>query len=332
MRPVAAFILVLLIDLSLSACNPSQQTTQPDHVIVQLKWIHQAQFAGFYVAQEQGFYAEENIAVTFLPAGVGVDLFDSVLQGEAMFGVGGADSIIVERANGAPIVAIATTYRINPFVLVAFTDTGIRSPRDFAGRTVSVSSGYGDIIQLRAMLNRFGVELSSLTMVPYSYDHTAFLQGEIDVMNSFAAGGLLPLYEQIGDRELTLFWPGDYGVHVYSDTIFAQERLIEDDPDLVLRFLRATLRGHQFAVENPEIAVDASMIYAEIQDRDVQSAMFDASVPLIHTGADHIGWMRDDTWTQMHNLILEQGIIEEAINIDAVYTLQFLNTIYGEAP
>jgi NitT/TauT family transport system substrate-binding protein len=251
-----------------------------DHVTVQLKWIHQAQFAGFYAAQAQGFYAEEGIEVEFIPGGVGIDIFAGVASGEVQFAVVGADSILDYRSQGMPIKAIATTYRVNPFVLVAFADSGIVSPYDFPGHVIAVTPGYSEA-QFLTMLSNVGVDRASFTIVDYQYDDTPFLDGEIDVTVSFAAGSLLPLKEEIGGRELNIIWPDDYGVHFYSDTLITNDVLLTDNPDLAIRFLRATLRGHEFAIEYPEQAVDATMPYAVVQDRSVQLAMLMASIPLI---------------------------------------------------
>ena len=164
----------------------------------------------------------------------------------------------------------------------------------------------------------------------YTYDDTPFLAGDIDVTVSFAAGSLLPLKEKIGNRELNLIWPGDYGVHFYSDTLIADDELIAENPDLVLRFLRATLKGYRFAIENPEDAVDASMKYAEVKDQDVQLAMLDASIPLIHTGKGPIGWMETDDWQGMYDILVAQGIIETSLDLSQIYTMEFLRDVYVE--
>jgi NitT/TauT family transport system substrate-binding protein len=314
----------------LSLCTP-QEKQNVDEVTVQLKWVHQAQFAGFYTAESQGYYAAENIAVSFVPGGVAVDIFDNVVNGDVEFSVVGADHLIVKRAEGLPITAIATTYRINPFVLVTFADSGITSPSDFVGRTVTTSGGY-DEVQYRAMLRRVGVDPSQVDVVPYTYDNTPFLEGEVDVIVSFAAGSLLPLLTDVGSREINLIWPGDYGVHFYSDTIIVSDELLDNNPDLILRFLRATLKGHGFAIENPEIAVDATMQYAKVQDREVQMSMLEASIPLIHTGQDNIGWMRDEIWESMHNMLLEQEFLNKPLDINKVFTMTFLEQVYREKP
>jgi NitT/TauT family transport system substrate-binding protein len=319
---------LVLTVLFITACGP-QAVEQPplDKVTVQLKWVHQAQFAGFYVAREQGFYAEENLDVTFVPGGVGIDIFQGLINGEVDFSVVGADSLMVKRSEGVPLIAIATTYRINPFVLVAFADSGIRSPRDFIGRTVSLASGSADT-QFRAMIKNLDLDIEQINVVPYTYDDTPFLDDEIDVVNSFVAGSLIPLEATIGDRVINLIWPGDYGVHFYSDTIITRDNLVTEQPDLVLRFLRATLKGHRFAVENPVAAVDASMVYADNPDVTVQESMLKASIPLIHTGKDQIGWMRADVWEEMYQMLLDQGILNQPVDLDTVYTMQFLEQVY----
>jgi NitT/TauT family transport system substrate-binding protein len=300
-----------------------------DEVTVQLKWIHQAQFAGFYAAEAQGYYAEEDIDISFEAGGIGIDIFEGVSEGTITFAVVGADSIVDKRSQGMPITAFATLYRINPFVLVAFASSGIASPYDFPGHVVAVTPGYSEA-QFAAMLSVVGVDQSSFTVVTYAYDDAAFLAGDIDVTVSFAAGSLLPLKEKIGDQELNVIWPDDYGVHFYSDTLVANDALLAENPDLVLRFLRATLRGHQFAIENPEIAIDATMPYAVVQDRDVQLAMLEASIPLIHTGQDHIGWMAPQIWQDMYDILLNYGLLDEPFDITTAYTLQFLDAIYHE--
>ncbi len=326
--PVKLWLTVVVLALALLVFGAGNVSAL-DEVTVQLKWIHQAQFAGFYVAKTQGFYSEEGIDVTFLSGGLGIDLVQVLVDGSADFSVIGADKVLIHRSLGVPIVAIATTYRVNPFVLVAFADSGIASPYDFVGRTVATTGGY-DVVQFQAMLKNLGVDPASVDAVPYTYDDTPFLEGEIDVTVSFSAGSLLYLKESIGDRAINIISPDDYGVHFYSDTIIVHEATLAYDPDLILRFLRATLRGHRFALLDPHAAVDAAMHYAEIQDRALQAEMLEASIPLIHTGQDEIGWMRPSVWQGMYDILYEQGFLPNPLAVSDAFSLVFLETIYGE--
>ena len=105
-----------------------------DHVALQLKWSHQSQFAGFYVAKEQGFYDRENLDVDLLPGGPKVDQMQAVAEGRAEFTVLSPDYILIERSRGVSIKAIAAIYRRSAVVYASMPESGIVRPRDFLGK------------------------------------------------------------------------------------------------------------------------------------------------------------------------------------------------------
>lgn len=319
----------LVIVLVLVGCR-SQDASQPvDEITVQLKWLHQAQFAGFYIAQEKGYYAEENINVTFVEGGPGIDIINTVASGGADFGVAAPEHILLQRSQGVPITAIATTYRRNPLVFVSLASSGIEQPIDFIGKRVAVGNNDG-LIQFEAMMSNLGLDINEVNIMPYNLDLTLFFEGNVDVAPAFAAGSLIGILNE--GHEINLIWPEDYGVLVYSDTIITTDQLIAENPDLVTRFLRATLRGHQDGVENVETAVNASMQYARDANIDIQTQMIQASLPLIHTGEDHIGWMKPEIWQGIYDMLLEQGVLDTSVDVQSAYTTQFLETIYGDDP
>ena len=213
--------------------------------------------------------------------------------------------------------------------LAAFADSGIKSPEDFIGRKIELSGGY-DEVQFSAMMKNLEIDTSEMEILPYSYDYHNFLNGETDVTVSFAAGSLLTLKKEIGDREIVKIWPEDYGVHFYSDTIVSTDEFISNNPDLVLRFLLATLKGHNYAIENPDEAVAATMKYAEVQDPEVQLEMLEASIPLMHTGQNPIGWMESERWEAMYHILIDQKEIKESFDLSSAYTMEFINNIYGK--
>ena len=122
-------------------------------------------------------------------------------------------------------------------------------------------------------------------------------------------------------------WP-EFRCDCPSDTLFTTEQLIEENPDLVTRFLRATLRGWREAIEDTEEAVAITLKYAKEADAELQTQMIEASLPRAHTGKDHFGWMRAEVWEGMHDILLEQGILEEPFDVGEVYTMEFLESIY----
>jgi NitT/TauT family transport system substrate-binding protein len=122
----------------------------------------------------------------------------------------------------------------------------------------------------------------------------------------------------------TAIWPSDYGVPFYADVIFATEQYIEEHPDVVGRFVQATLKGWQKAIEDPDLATTATLAVDPNLERGMQLAAMEMSIPLIDTGEDTLGWMRPEIWQTMHDILLEQGLIDAPVDLDAVYTNQFV--------
>ena len=321
--------LILLLVCS-AACSPADvKTSDLTPMTLQLKWLHQAQFAGFYVAAEKGYYEEEGIDLIIKPGGVGINVVDEVVSGNADIGLIGAEHIIISRSQGLPLTAFATTYRNNPFVLVSMPNSDITLPEDLLGKTANIN-GIDGMIQVRAMFSKLGLDIEQVNIIDYDYDLAPFYAGEIDVTPAFAAGSLMPIKEQVPD--VNLIWPIDYGIYLYADTLFADEEFIQNQSDLVLRFLRATLRGHVYALENTQEAAQISLSYADVKDLELQQNMIEASLPLIYTGEDEIGWMKNSVWQGMYHILSEQGLLEKEFNIKEAYTMQFLELIYGDSP
>jgi len=286
------------------------------------------------VAQEKGYYAQENLKVNFLEGGPGVDIAQRVLSGQADFGVLAPEFILMARSQGQPLTSISAIYRRSAVVFVARADSGIVRPADFLGKTVATKSESGAVVDLEtqfyAMMNQLGLDVSQVNIVPYDSDYTAFYQGEADVTAAYFTGGLIRMRQQ--GLQLNLIWPADYGVHFYSDTLVTTDELVAENPDLVLRFLRASLRGWQTAIEDYTQAVAITLEYAQVKDAALQTAMMEAMLPLVHTGEDHIGWMKAERWQGMYDILHEQRLLAAPFDVQRAYTLRFLQEIYGAQP
>jgi NitT/TauT family transport system substrate-binding protein len=322
---------LLLVGVLFLGCGQSPPPKSPDEVKLQLKWVHQAQFAGFYMAQEKGYYAQENIKVTFLEGGQGIDIAKQVLSGEADFGVMVPEDILIERSHGRSLTAIAAIYRRSATVFAARADSGIVRPADLQGRTIALGGEAGTIrffeMPFYAMMKNLGLEVSTIKKIPYDPIYRSFAEGEADATPCYATTGLIQLRDK--GMKLNLIWPSDYGVHFYSDTLATPERLIRERPDLVTRFLRATLKGWQDAVGDPEHALSVILQYAGASSRELQRRMMEAQMPLIHTGEDKIGWMKPEEWSRMYGMLLDQHLLAAPFEVEKSYDLHFLKTVYG---
>lgn len=317
----------LILGIIVSACEPTSSTPEFTSINVQLDWLHSAQFAGFYAADQNGEYAREGLDVTFIEGGPNVDPLAPVLDGTAQFSMVGGDVLIPARAEGKPLRAVATILRRDPFVFFSLADSGITRPEDFVGKKILIRSSARP--RLYTMMARVGIPTDEFTEIS-SGDFTALYTGEIDVASGFVTNEVLRA--QQSGHEVNIIYLDDYGVHFYSGTLFTNDDFIATTPELVTRFLRATFQGWTYAIENPENIGDMVLKYNPDADTTFETDKMIASLPFVNTGEDYIGWMRPEIWEQMEQTLREQGILTQPLDITEVYTLQFLQQIYQEQP
>lgn len=304
----------------------SMKRKQLQEVTLKLKWQHQAQFAGNYVANEKGFYADEGLKVNLIPFTFEDPTIDAVVKGTANFGITGADELIEARRKGLPLKAVAVIYKINPVVAYSLKKSGITRPQDFIGKTVGLERGINVETLYIAMMKRLGIDRSKIKEVTIGYDATELLQGKTDVSTGYIINEPEQAVEAGYDVNTILM--ADYGTSMYADVIFATEDTISKSPVLVENFLRATLKGWQYALQNPEEAVDDTLKYAVERTKKHETYMLEQSAPLINTGETPLGWMKRSDWEQVQNILLEQKILDKMIVLDDAYTMQFLEKIY----
>ncbi|MBI4609045.1 MAG: ABC transporter substrate-binding protein [Candidatus Rokubacteria bacterium] len=315
-----AIAVSLLLLVALGAENGTGAQT-PETVTVQLKWHHQTQFAGNYVADKKGFYAKEKLVVENRPWKVGAPSpAEQVVSGAATFGITSHTQFLVDRGRGVPVVAIAAIYQKSPVGFFALKRSGIKHPKDFTGKAVAFAPTHE--MHLRAVMKRLGLDFASVRRAPYSFDLTPFYKGEVPVWAGYVMNQ--PVDARLAGHEVTVIFPDDYGVHTYDDIIFTSEDVIRRNPALVERWLRATLRGWRHAIENPEEACEITLKADPTLKRDKQMAMLLASIPLIHTGQYPIGWMTREVWEEAMEIMLEQKILSRSLAVEKAYTTRFL--------
>lgn len=319
-------MIVLLLLFVLPACA-SQKPPEPNltPITVQLAWTHQSQFAGMYAAEQMGYFADEGLAVSFIEGGANYDKLAPVLNGEAQFGVGGADEMLLARAEGKPVKAVATVFRRNPIVFISLAEKNITIPQEFIGKTIRVSANVAPT--LNAMMAKLGITPDQYAVAEVSSDLAMFASGEIPVWGVFRNSFVVAV-EDAGYRINKVF-PDDYGVHFYADSIFTTEALIAANPDLVLRFTRAALKGWTYAIENPDEMPEMVKQYNPDADLEIELERMYATVPLVFTGIDEIGWMDPAIWHAMEETMREQGLFVQPADPAQAYTMQFIEEIYG---
>lgn len=319
------FITLMLAALLVNACGLNAQT---DKVTVQLSWFPSVEYAGFYAAIEEGYYADENLEVTLVAGGPSVNALDQVENGSAQFGIGTGDSLIVAKSQQRDLLGLATIFRNNPLVIMSLANGPIQQPEDFAGKTIGViapdlSTGWD--VQTLSLLKTLNIDTDTINFVTINDYHGAneLTAGNMDAMSGMFATNE-PVQAEIDNVPLNLVYYKDYGVDVYSNVIFTTNQLANSNPDLVTRLLRATLKGYQFSIENPEKAAEFSIKFDPSLDMAFQTATMNSQIPFIATGDAPIGTMDTDVWETTQQILLDFEIIPAEVDLNTVYTNKFL--------
>ncbi|MBZ0132567.1 MAG: diguanylate cyclase [Rhodocyclaceae bacterium] len=282
-----------------------------EKVVLQLKWHHQFQFAGYYAAAAQGYYREAGLDVRIVEAGPAIDPVAEVVSGRAQYGVSNS-ALILARARSRPVVALAVIFQHSPFILVARADAGIRSVRDMAGKRLMIEPHADEIY---AFLRKEGLNENRLVVLPHSLDHQDLIDGRADVMTAYSTDQPF-FFEQRGFRHLE-FTPRTAGIDFYGDNLFTSSQEIADHPERVQAFREASLKGWRYAMANPEEIAD--LILAKYSRRHARAhLLFEANrmAPLVKSELVEMGYMSPARWRHIADTYAELGMLPREFAID----------------
>lgn len=273
-------------------------------VTLQLKWRHQFQFAGYYAALEKGFYADAGLDVRIVEAGDGREPVGAVLRGDAEFGVGTSDLLLL-RHRGTPVVVLAVVFQHSPLRLVVRDDGSVRDLPDLAGRRVMIEH---QSAELWAYLAHAGIAETDLEVLPHDYDVTGLSTKRVDAMSVYSTDEPFRLREE-GVR-YALFSPKSAGIDFYGDNLFTTESQIRDHPRRVRAFREASLRGWEYAMANVEEMIE--IIRSRYSTRHgADHLRFEAEEmrPLLEPGIVPPGYMHEARWRHMADTYAELGML-----------------------
>ncbi|MDD1605267.1 MAG: EAL domain-containing protein, partial [Methylococcaceae bacterium] len=241
--PPLIFLCFMLYPWSLWA----ESIQAAEKISLQFKWLHGFQFAGYYAAQEKGFYAQENLEVDLRESVAGISTVDQVLNDEAQYGV--ADTALLqERLNGKPVVVLASIFQHNPLVLVTLKKSGIVSPYELPSKRVM--NNLNNDAPLLAMYYEAGVDPTKIVQVENTFDLNDLINGKVDAFSVYLTDQIDELTRR--GIQFNIIDPRNYGVDFLGDNLFTTEQEIAQHPERVQRFLRASLKGWDYALKHPE--------------------------------------------------------------------------------
>ncbi|PTE19987.1 nitrate ABC transporter substrate-binding protein [Cereibacter changlensis JA139] len=245
-----------------------------DAVTLQLKWVTQAQFAGYYVAQDQGFYEEEGLEVTIKPGGPDVAPVQVLLGGGADVMVDWLPSALAAREQGAAIVNIAQPFKSSGMMLTCLKESGVASPEDFKGKTLGVWFG-GNEYPFLNWMSKLGLATDGseggVTVLKQGFNVDPLLQKQAACVSTMTYNEYWQVIDAgITPEDLVVFKYEDQGVATLEDGLYVMEEKLSDPAfeEKMVKFVRASMKGWKWAEENPD---EAAMIVLENDDTGAQT-------------------------------------------------------------
>jgi NitT/TauT family transport system substrate-binding protein len=284
----------------LAACGgstPEQSHASARPVTLQLNWFHEAEFAGYYVADAEGFYDAAGLDVTILEGGPGDPAIDHVVDGTADFAVSSFGEQKDAVAKGLPTDAVMAAFQIPPLVIFSLAESKIGRPTDLVGKKVGVSTDYWRAV-LDETLKASGVRSSSVKKVAVeAEDLQALYDHRVDAWLGYAQDE--PIKAEIAGHHIKDIFPADYGVGGYEGLVLANTKTVAREPDLVRRFVAASQQGWRYAVEHPDEAARILLKWAPDQSQQFQVLAVEAVSPLVDTPQVPIGWIEEARWRKL---------------------------------
>lgn len=253
---------ILSSALALMAAAAAATVQAADDVKLQLQWVTQAQFAGYYVALDKGFYTAEDLNVTILPGGPDIAPPQVLAGGGADAMLNWMPSALAARERGLPVVNIAQPFKSSGLMLTCWKDTGIKSPADFRGKTIGVWF-YGNEYPFLSWMSQEGISTEGgddgVTVLRQGFNVDPLLQRQADCISTMTYNEFGQVLDAgVSEDELITFKYEDQGVATLEDGIYALEGNLQDPAfaDKMVRFVRASMKGWKYAEANPAEAAN----------------------------------------------------------------------------
>jgi diguanylate cyclase (GGDEF)-like protein/PAS domain S-box-containing protein len=321
--------LVVLVCAWVALFHTNADSASLDKVRLQLKWYHQFQFAGYYAALSQGFFADEGLDVEIIEGAPDKSPERMVLENKAEFGVHDGADLTFQRLQGLPVVAVAAIFQHSPYVIVS--KQGLRHPSDLVGRKVLITQEQGSA-QILAMFRREGIKVNStldetpVRFAPHTWNVADLIEERADAMTAYLTE--VPRFKRQHGFVPAVLNPLDYGIDFYGDTLFTSDAFLKAKPEVVERFRRASIKGWQFAMANTEAMADLIQTLDSIrQPKPDRQALLDeaqAMNNIVLPKLVEMGNMNDGRWEQMAKTYLELGMVNSIKNLDGfTYEVDF---------
>lgn len=324
-RVLSTLIVIALVVLA--ACGPKATPTPtpgPVKATLSLDWVPNTNHTGFYVAMDKGWYKEQGIDLDIQIPSDPAAALKQVAFGHTEFGVSFQEEVTIARSQDIPVVSLAAIIQHNTSAFASLKEKNITRPKDFEGKTYA---SYGLPLEqavIKGLMACDNADFSKLTFVDVGFDaFPALLGGRVDIAWIFLAWD--GVQAQIKGYELnTIPLYGSCVPDYYTPLIIAGETTIQEKPDLVRRFMAATVRGYEYAIAHPAESAEILLKYAPESDPELIRRSQEWLSPRYKADAPKWGVQKAEVWRTFGEWMKTNGLITGDFDPDKAFTNDFL--------
>lgn len=245
-----------------------------DKVNLRLDWLHQFQFAGYYIAKEKGYFEEYGLDVNIKEVEFGINQLEEISNNTVQYSIG-KSSLIIDKINGKNIVALAAIFQHSPMVLVT-TDLSIKEPKDLLNKNVMLTPDARTAVAINSMISAQGLDLKDVNFQAHSFKLEDLISGKTDAMGAYLSNEPYILQEK--NIKYNVLDPKDYGFDFYGGILFTSKNELVNNTNRVYNFRKAALKGWKYAFENIPETVNLIISKYNTQNKSYLSLLYEGQI------------------------------------------------------
>ena len=312
-----------------AAAETDESSAELTDVNYQLSWLKITQFGGFFAGESEGFYEEEGIDPTFTAGGSNILAWQQVASGAALLGDEDNTLFLQAVESGEDLVALGAVFQTSPMAIMSLSESPLTTAADFEGKTIAYPDNA--IAQLTSVLESQGVDLSTVEIVPAGADPTQLITGQVDGYGGYATAQGASL--ELQGLEVEYLYLEELGVPSYGNVIVTTQANLDENRELIVAFLTASVKGYEWMNANPEEG--AAIVVNEVNptgglDLDTEAATAAIQADLI-TGDSGVLRLDVDKFQEIIDSLVAAGTLSAPLDASDIVDTSVLDDVFGDS-
>ncbi len=316
---VVAF--ALLASTSIIGCS-QQHDKRLKNIDFLIDWKAGSEYAGYIVAKEKGFYKDEGIQVTLVEGNGANETAQLIASGRYKIGVSSAAAVILINDKERILKSVAAVFGYSPVTLYSLEEKNIVKPKDLLGKRLGVLYQSSAYIEYKAMMNKLNINQNNINEVGISWGVEPVLNGDVDAAMGYIQNQ--PNLVRLQGKKVNEILVNDWGIKIYSSVIAANPEFIREDPTTAKGIVKASLKGWEYAKQNPEEAIKIILQAYPVLQEDFVKLSMESTLSLLDTSVTPFGYQGEERWKQTAEMLYQQKLTSKVVDLEQIVDNSFL--------